>query len=115
MCLFVLALMLGDVISGCAGAIKEGELSSSVFREGLWKKLGSCMVLLLAEAVEHWGIYVGFDEAICTALGLGICGLLAFMEVTSILENACMLNPELPIRRVFALFGVEEGDGDGDR
>lgn len=114
MCLFVLALMLADIVSGCAAAVKGGTLSSSVFREGLWKKLGSCMVLLLAEAVGHWGIVVGFDEAVCSALGLGICALLAFMEVTSILENACSLNPDLPIRRVFALFGVDEDGDDGE-
>lgn len=110
MCGFVLALMLADIVSGCAAAFRNGEFSSSVFRDGLWKKLGSCLVLALAEAVEHWGVFVGFDESICSVLGLGICALLAFMEVTSILENACTLNPDLPMARIFALFDIERGD-----
>lgn len=114
MCGFVLALMLADIVSGVAGAVKEGRLSSSVFREGLWKKLGSCLVLALAMAVEHWGVFVGFDPAICSALGVGICALLAFMEVTSILENACALNPDLPMARIFALFGTDREADDGE-
>lgn len=111
MCGVVLTLMVADVAIGYCSAWKAGELSSSKMREGLFKKAGSLFLMLLAVAVGHAGQYVGIEAEVCGAVSIGVCAMLALMELTSCVENCCKLNPDLPIARVFALFGL---DGDDD-
>ena len=110
MCATVLGLMLADIVTGYVGACKQGSLSSSKMREGLFKKAGSLSLMLLGVAIEHVGVYVGVDATICAAIAVGICGMLAVMELTSCVENCCRLNPDLPVAKVFALFGLEGDD-----
>lgn len=49
--LWVLAMAL-DYISGTAAAIKRGEWSSTVAREGLWHKLGEILAMLVAALLD---------------------------------------------------------------
>lgn len=49
--LWVLAMGL-DYISGTAAAIKRGEWSSKVAREGLWHKLGEILAMLVAALLD---------------------------------------------------------------
>lgn len=112
MCCVVLGFVLGDVVVGYLAAVKSGTVSSSRMREGLFKKAGSILLMLTAVAVEHVGIYVGIDSAVCDGVAWITCGLLAVMELTSIVENICKLNPDLPIAKVFAIFGLEAQDGE---
>lgn len=106
--LAVLILMAFDIASGYLAAIKNQEVSSSVMRGGILKKCGSVLVLLTAYVVEHLGAYIGIDQSICVSVLVGIAGLLAFMEINSILENACKVNPDLPIASLFSAFGVSD-------
>lgn len=112
--LVVLALMAFDIASGYLAALKDQSVSSSVMRTGIFKKCGSIMVVLMAFVVEHGGCYVGIDGAITSALVIGIAGVLSVMEITSVLENCCKLNPDLPIASLFAAFGVAD-EVDRDR
>lgn len=112
MCGVVLGFILGDVVGGYLAAVKSGTVSSSRMREGLFKKAGSVLLMLTSLAVEHVGIYVGIDSGVCEAVAWMTCGLLAVMELTSIVENICKLNPDLPIAKVFAIFGLEGHDGE---
>lgn len=106
MCGAVLLFILLDIISGYAAALKGNTVSSSKMREGIFKKCGSVMVMLVAVAVEHLGGYVGIASAITDAIVYGACGLLTVMEITSVLENCCKLNPDLTISKFFDLFGI---------
>lgn len=108
----VLAFILLDVASGFIAALKNNEVSSSVMREGLFKKCGSIMLMIGAVIVEHIGIYVGIDNSITTAIMFGIGGLLVVMEVTSFIENVCKVNPDLPINKIFAMFGIDDNTDD---
>lgn len=110
MCSAVLGLMLADIAIGYGAAWKAGALSSSRMREGLFKKAGSIALMLLAVAVEHIGAYVGIDAGVCDAVAIGVCAMLAVMELTSCVENCCKLNPDLPVAKVFALFGLERDE-----
>ena len=113
--LVVLALMAFDVVSGYLASVKEQNVSSSIMRTGLMKKCGSVLVLLLAFVVEHAGIYVGIDASVGDAVVMGVAALLGVMEITSVLENACKLNPDLPIASLFSMFGhVDTVDRDKD-
>lgn len=105
--LVVVILMLVDIVTGYTNAAVHHELNSTKMREGLEKKLGSAIVVLLADYLHIYGGYIGFTGDITNLLPAAVCALIGIMEVTSILENACNLNPGLPFRRVSALFGIE--------
>lgn len=105
-CGAALAFILLDVVSGFIAALKNNEVSSSIMREGLFKKAGSLMLLVAAVAVEHIGVYAGIDESITTAIMLSVGGLIVVMELTSVLENICKINPDIPIAKAFDLFGL---------
>lgn len=106
----LIGLMAADVATGYLAALKNNVVSSSIMREGLFKKSGTMCVLLLALAIEHVGVLVGIDSTVCLAVAGLVSAMIALMEVTSILENACVLNPDLPIAKLFAVFGVEKDD-----
>lgn len=112
----VCAFVLLDVVSGLAAAIKNKELSSSVMHEGLYNKLGEVLLLVVA-------MFVGsiLDIPPFTQLGIPpevmylVALYITVMELISILENICKLNPNLPIAKILAIFDIEvDGDGDDD-
>ena len=110
------AFVLLDVVSGLAAAIKNKELSSSVMHEGLYNKLGEVLLLVVA-------MFVGsiLDIPPFTQLGIPpevmylVAVYITLMELVSILENICKLNPSLPIAKILAIFDIEvDGSGDDD-
>ena len=112
----VCAFVLLDVVSGLAAAIKNKELSSSVMHEGLYNKLGEVLLLVVA-------MFVGsiLDIPPFTQLGIPpevmylVALYITLMELVSILENICKLNPGLPIAKILAIFDIEvDGSGDDD-
>lgn len=106
----VIGLMAFDVLTGYLAALKNKSVSSSVMRTGVFKKAGSTGILLMAYLVAHLGGYIGFGDSICAAVYGFIVAMLAVMETTSILENICKLNEDLPITKIFSAFGVNEND-----
>lgn len=111
-CAAVLAFIVLDIASGFIAAVKNNDVSSSVMREGLFKKCGSIMLMIGAVIVEHLGIYVGVDQTITTAILFGVGSMIVVMELTSFAENVCKINPDLPISKIFALFGIEDNTYD---
>lgn len=112
----VCAFVLLDIVAGLAAAIKNKELSSSVMHEGLYNKLGEVLLLVVA-------MFVGsiLDIPPFTQLGIPpevmylVALYITLMELVSILENICKLNPNLPIAKILAIFDIEvDGDGDDD-
>ena len=112
----VCAFVLLDVVSGLAAAIKNKELSSSVMHEGLYNKLGEVLLLIVA-------MFVGsiLDIPPFTQLGIPpevmylVALYITLMELVSILENICKLNPSLPIAKILAIFDIEvDGPGADD-
>lgn len=112
----VCAFVLLDVVSGLAAAIKNKVLSSSVMHEGLYNKLGEVLLLVVA-------MFVGsiLDIPPFTQLGIPtevmylVPLYITLMELVSILENICKLNPNLPIAKILAIFDIEvDGSGDDD-
>ena len=109
-CLFAVGLMGVDVLTGYAQAVKNACVSSSVMREGLFKKAGSIAVIILALAVGHAGALVGIDSTVCASVIGLVLAMVAVMELTSIIENICKLNPDLPVAKLFDLFGIGENN-----
>lgn len=112
----VCAFVLLDVIAGLAAAIKNKELSSSVMHEGLYNKLGEVLLLVVSMFVAsildvHPFTQLGIPPEVMYLVALYI----TLMELVSILENICKLNPNLPIAKILDIFDIEvDGSGDDD-
>lgn len=105
-----------DIIAGVVAAIKNMMLSSSVMREGLYNKLGEVLLLMVSMFVA-----LILDVYPFTQLGIPpevmylVALYITLMELISILENICKLNPNLPIAKILAIFDIEvDGSGDDD-
>lgn len=90
-CVFILL----DIISGVVASLIKGDYSSTVMRKGLAHKLAyifiMCAVAVLQVAMFDPHFHVDFDFPL---LGI-VCGFIIFMELSSILENACVMNPQI--------------------
>ena len=109
------ALFIGismDYLTGTLAAKRNNEWSSKIAREGIWKKLGILLALLLAfvfdtvllvlkEGVLHWSI---------TFIGLFTIGVSLYYVATefgSIIENLGKMGTPIPdfLKKGVALFG----------
>lgn len=106
----VLALMALDILTGTINALSKQELCSAVMRGGIYKKFGSIVICALAAAISFGGSYIGMDPSVCGGVVGIIFGSIGIMEVISVIENACMLNPDLPLSRILMAFGVDKDD-----
>lgn len=84
-----------DILSGLVCALINKDFSSTVMRKGLGHKLGyvfiMCAVAVLQVAMFDPNFHMEFDFPMFNI----VCGFIIFMECSSILENASMLNPQL--------------------
>lgn len=105
-------LILLDIISGVIQAWYNHEFSSKVFKKGLLSKLGyiivMCVVAILQVAMFDDNFSVGFDFPLFDV----VCAFIILLEVSSIVENACLINPDLEkfIGKYFNLTGKEEAE-----
>ncbi len=91
---FTAILIVMDYITGIAAAASRGDIQSNKMREGLWHKLGEVGAIILAYLVAEEGHYIGLPYQIEILIPSVIIWI-SVMEVTSILENIAILNPDL--------------------
>lgn len=100
------ALVILDIISGLAKAWATDTISSKAMRSGLWHKSGYAVVMALSviidEAQRH--IDLGISVPVTTAAGTYII----LTEVTSILENAAAINPDLGGGQLAKIFHTDK-------
>ena len=87
------AFILLDLISGVIKALKSKSLNSSVMRDGVFKKAGSVLIMVLGALVDYGQAYI--DLGVSFPISLVFCGIIIMTEVVSIIENACTINPDL--------------------
>lgn len=104
-------LIAMDYLSGIAAAASRGDLQSSKMREGLWHKLGEVGAILLAYLVAEEGHYIGLPYQIDLLIPAVLIWI-SVMEITSILENLALLNPDLASAGFLQIFKktTEEND-----
>lgn len=83
------ALVIFDVITGCAKAWKGGRLKSRTLRNGLFGSIGEMLALLLC-------IFIAGIVPISGALVFAILIFMVLKEITSIVENLVELGAKLP-------------------
>lgn len=95
-------MIILDCLSGLAGAAKEGVLSSTKMREGLWHKAGYVLLIALAVVIEIASAHLDLGFEI--PLTVSACIYIIANEILSVTENVTKLNPALKYSRLLALF-----------
>lgn len=91
--LITTAFILLDLVTGLINAFKQKTFCSSVMREGLFHKIGSAICIALGVLGDFAQKYI--DIGIEIPLTITICTYIILMEIGSIIENACSINPNL--------------------
>ena len=85
------AFILLDLITGLIKAFKEKNYTSTVMREGLFHKAGSILIILFGYLVDYAQTFV--DIGITIPVATSLCVYIILMEIGSIIENVCTINP----------------------
>lgn len=88
-----LAFMGMDIITGLLQAVKNRDVNSTKFRDGLFKKTGTIAIMVFGWLVDYAQAYV--DLGFSVPIALTLCIAVIVMECISILENIGQLNPDL--------------------
>ena len=91
-----------DMITGIIKAFKEKDFTSSVMREGLFHKCGSILCILFGWLVDYAQGFI--DIGVSLPVATAICSYICLMEVGSIIENVCLINPNILPDKLKAYF-----------
>lgn len=83
--------ILLDMITGVIKAFKEKNYTSSIMREGLFHKCGSIVCVVFGVLVDYAQNFL--DLGFTVPIAIPICVYICLMEVGSIIENVCIINP----------------------
>lgn len=82
-----------DIVSGIIKAHKEKSYNSTVMREGLYHKCGAILCVALGALIDYAQTIV--DLGVTIPLANAICVYIILMECCSIVENICVINPDI--------------------
>ena len=82
-----------DSLTGFLKALKIEGLNSTILRKGFYSKLSEILAVLLCYGLNFIGdnINLGFDVPLLEGVSIYLC----LMELVSIIENLCEVNPAL--------------------
>lgn len=101
-------LILMDIVCGITGAARNKELCSAIMRDGLYNKFGELMLLLLAIFINEALLITPFDKiGIPPEIAYAVVIYIAVMEIISIIENICKINPNLPFAKILLMFNLD--------
>lgn len=91
--LIVACFILFDFLTGLLKAFKEKTYTSSIMREGLFHKCGSILCVIFGVLVDYAQTFI--DIGVNIPVAYAICGYIVLMEIGSIIENVCAINPRI--------------------
>lgn len=89
----VAAFIALDFLTGLVKAFKEKNYSSSIMREGLYHKTGSGICIGVAALIDYGQTL--FELGVTVPVTTSICTYIVLMEIGSIIENVCIINPNI--------------------
>jgi toxin secretion/phage lysis holin len=91
--IIVLGFIVFDVVTGLIKAGYNGNYNSAIMRQGGFHKSMEVMAMAVAYFIEYAIVYIniGVDVPAVPAVTVYIC----IMELISILENICAVNPQM--------------------
>ena len=101
-------LIIMDIVCGTVAAMRNKELCSFIAREGMYNKIGEAMFLLIGIIANEILAIPPFDGlGISPDIAYLVAAYIAWMEMVSILENICKINPELPFAKILMMFNID--------
>lgn len=101
-------LIIMDIVCGTVAALRNKELCSSIARDGMYNKIGEAMFLLISIIANEILAMPPFDGlGISPDIAYLVAAYIAWMELVSILENICKINPELPFAKILMMFNID--------
>lgn len=99
-----------DILSGWIKAVSTHTFKTSVMREGLYHKIGSILAILLFVTIDILQMYYDLSAVLGFALNVTpfVCGYIILMELMSIIENICVINPEIMPEKLISILGIKE-------
>lgn len=94
--------ILLDLVTGLIKAFKLKEYTSTIMREGLYHKVGSILVVCFGVLVDKAQLFL--DLGIEVPIASSICIYIILMEIGSIIENICKINPDILPEKIKAYF-----------
>lgn len=101
------AFILLDFITGLIKAFKEKNYCSSIMREGLFHKSGSVLVIVFGWLVDYAQAFI--DLGVTIPVAFSMCAYVILMEIGSIIENVCIINPEIMPDKIKGYFAKLSG------
>lgn len=95
--------ILLDMITGLIKAFKEKSYTSTIMREGLFHKCGSILCVLFGVLVDYAQTLV--DLGVNVPVAVSVCVYIILMEIGSVIENICAINPNILPDKIKAFFG----------
>ena len=92
-----------DFLTGIIRAFAKNCFTSTKMREGLFHKVGLILCMILGGLVDFAQGYL--DLGVAVPVALAICVYICLMEIASIIENVCKINPQIMPDKLAALFG----------
>lgn len=111
-----------DILSGWIKGLATNHFQTAIMRAGLFHKLGSLLAIALGVIIDLVQEYLDLGFAI--HITAAICAYIILMEIVSVVENICEINPEIMPDRIISLLGLTDklkqlpragGEEDGDK
>lgn len=98
----VVAFVFTDYITGVVNAAMHSRLNSSKMREGLGHKFAYCALIFISYIIDEIQLNssLNLPFELFPIVSLGIIAI----ELTSIIENVCEINPELKEAKFMDVF-----------
>lgn len=93
-----------DLFTGIITAVKNKDIQSSKLRDGLFKKVGFMLCYFVAWLIDTKGYLVGFQLSV--QIIPVIISYVCLTELVSILENICVLNPDILPEKLMNIFHI---------
>ena len=94
--------ILLDLVTGIVKAFVRKEYCSSIMREGLLHKCASIGCVLFGWLVDFAQGYL--DLGVTFPVAVSVCVYICLMEIGSIIENLCTINPKILPDKLKAFF-----------
>ena len=109
----IVVLILFDILAGVVAAARAHSLDSSIMREGMYNKVGEILLMMFAVICNYLlgmepFVSIGIPEEVTYLIAAYIGG----MEILSIIENICKINPSLPLAKILSIFNLDDMNDD---
>ena len=82
-------------------------------RAGLFHTMGLILCIVLGLLLDYAQTVVDLGLSVTVPATAAVCAYIILMESASVIENVCVINPQIVPEKLRALFGLQE-DGGGD-